>query len=167
MGGGGGGGGGGKDGSISQIAQGCQPGTRQILKVGTLGYQNQLKKKLYMKKKRFSPKSSFLCRTIIMICSVPKLSLCVFDNWLCHLAAIVIWYLMKFHKLICMVITVTANGKPLSWALVARIGTKQNGVKTRGGGGGGHSGTQGDAPFVTYFADEGVFFKDLRMSAIL
>ena len=37
--------GGGKDGSIPQIAQRCQPDTRQILKVGTLGYQNQLKKK--------------------------------------------------------------------------------------------------------------------------
>ena len=57
---------GGKDGSISQIAQGCQPGTRQIFKVGTLGYQNQLKKKLNLKK-RFSPKSSFLCRTIWLL----------------------------------------------------------------------------------------------------
>ena len=51
--------GGGKDGSISQIAQGCQPGTRQILKVGTLGYHNQLKKKLYMKKKGSAQNSAF------------------------------------------------------------------------------------------------------------
>ena len=51
--------GGGKDGSISQIAQGCQPGTRQILKVGTLGYQNQLKKKLYMKKKGSAQNPAF------------------------------------------------------------------------------------------------------------
>ena len=35
---------------------------RQILKVYTLGYKSQLKKKPYMKK-RFSPKFSFLCRT--------------------------------------------------------------------------------------------------------
>ena len=48
--------GGGKGGSISQIAQGCQPGTRQIIKVGTSVYQNQLKKKLYMKKKKVQPK---------------------------------------------------------------------------------------------------------------
>ena len=51
----------GKDGSISQIAQGCRPGTRQILKVGTVGYQIKLKKTLY--EKRFSIKSSFMCRT--------------------------------------------------------------------------------------------------------
>ena len=43
--------GGGKDGSISQIAQGCQPGNQQIFKVGTPGYQNQLKKNIYLKKK--------------------------------------------------------------------------------------------------------------------
>ena len=35
------------------------------------------------------------------------------------------------------------------------------------GGGGGHSGTQGGRTLVTYFAEEGVFFEDLRMSAIL
>ena len=34
-------------------------------------------------------------------------------------------------------------------------------------GGGGHSGTEGGRTLVTYFADEGVFFEDLRMSAIL
>ena len=28
-----------------------------------------------------------------------------------------------------------------------------------GGGGGGHSGTEGGRTFVTYFAEEGVFFK--------
>ena len=33
--------------------------------------------------------------------------------------------------------------------------------------GGGHSGTQGGRTLVTYFAEEGVFFEDLRMSAIL
>ena len=32
---------------------------------------------------------------------------------------------------------------------------------------GGHSGTQGGRTLVTYFAEEGVFFEDLRMSAIL
>ena len=32
---------------------------------------------------------------------------------------------------------------------------------------GGHSGTEGGRTFVTYFAEEGVFFSDLRMSAIL
>ena len=36
-----------------------------------------------------------------------------------------------------------------------------------GGGGGGHSGTEGGRTLVTYFAEEGVFFEDLRMSAIL
>ena len=35
------------------------------------------------------------------------------------------------------------------------------------GGGGGHSGTEGGRTLVTYFAEEGVFFEDLRMSAIL
>ena len=43
-------------------------------------------------------------------------------------------------------------------------------VKTNpggGGGGGGHSGTEGGRTLVTYFAEEGVFFEDLRMSAIL
>ena len=34
-------------------------------------------------------------------------------------------------------------------------------------GGGGHSGTEGGRTLVTYFAEEGVFFEDLRMSAIL
>ena len=34
-------------------------------------------------------------------------------------------------------------------------------------GGGGHSGTEGGRTRVTYFAEEGVFFQDLRMSAIL
>ena len=38
---------------------------------------------------------------------------------------------------------------------------------TGGGGGGGHSGTEGGRTLVTYFAEEGVFFEDLRMSAIL
>ena len=33
--------------------------------------------------------------------------------------------------------------------------------------GGGHSGTEGGRTLVTYFAEEGVFFEDLRMSAIL
>ena len=37
----------------------------------------------------------------------------------------------------------------------------------KGPGGGGHSGTQGGRTLVTYFAEEGVFFEDLRMSAIL
>ena len=32
---------------------------------------------------------------------------------------------------------------------------------------GGHSGTEGGRTLVTYFAEEGVFFEDLRMSAIL
>ena len=32
---------------------------------------------------------------------------------------------------------------------------------------GGHSGTEGGRTLVTYFAEEGVFFLDLRMSAIL
>ena len=32
---------------------------------------------------------------------------------------------------------------------------------------GGHSGTEGGRTFVTYFAEEEVFFKDLRMSAML
>ena len=36
-----------------------------------------------------------------------------------------------------------------------------------GGGGGGHSGTEGGRTRATYFAEEGVFFLDLRMSAIL
>ena len=39
-----------------------------------------------------------------------------------------------------------------------------------GGGGGGGGGTQvqrGGRTLVTYFAEEGVFFEDLRMSAIL
>ena len=36
-----------------------------------------------------------------------------------------------------------------------------------GGGGGGHSGTEGGRTLITYFAEEGVFFEDLRMSAIL
>ena len=35
------------------------------------------------------------------------------------------------------------------------------------GGGGGHSGTEGGRTRVTYFAEEGVLFLDLRMSAIL
>ena len=56
---GGGGGGAGKDGSMSQIAQGCQPGTRKIIKVGTLGYQNQLKKKSIYMKKGSAPNSAF------------------------------------------------------------------------------------------------------------
>ena len=30
-----------------------------------------------------------------------------------------------------------------------------------------HSGTEGGRTLVTYFAEEGVFFEDLRMSAIL
>ena len=34
-------------------------------------------------------------------------------------------------------------------------------------GGGGHSGTEGGRTLVTYFAEEGVFFEELRMSAIL
>ena len=34
-------------------------------------------------------------------------------------------------------------------------------------GGGGHSGTEGGRTLVTYFAEEGVFFEDIRMSAIL
>ena len=34
-------------------------------------------------------------------------------------------------------------------------------------GGGGHSGTEGGRTLGTYFAEEGVFFEDLRMSAIL
>ena len=38
---------------------------------------------------------------------------------------------------------------------------------TSRGGGGGHSGTEGGRTLVTYFAEEGVFFEDLRMSAIL
>ena len=33
--------------------------------------------------------------------------------------------------------------------------------------GGGHSGTEGGRTLVTYFAEEGVFSEDLRMSAIL
>ena len=33
--------------------------------------------------------------------------------------------------------------------------------------GGGHLGTEGGRTSVTYFAEEGVFFRDLRMSAIL
>ena len=41
------------------------------------------------------------------------------------------------------------------------------GISPGGGGGGGHSGTQGGRTLVTYFAEEGVFFEDLRMSAIL
>ena len=36
-----------------------------------------------------------------------------------------------------------------------------------GGGGGGHSGTEGGRTLATYFAEEGVFFEDLCMSAIL
>ena len=45
--------GGGKDGSRSQIAQGCQPVIWHILKVGTLASHNQLKKKM---KKNVQPK---------------------------------------------------------------------------------------------------------------
>ena len=50
---------GGKDGSISQIAQGCQTGTRQILKVGTLGYQDQLEAKTIYEKKGSTQNQAF------------------------------------------------------------------------------------------------------------
>ena len=149
-------------GQYLKLPKGASPARGRFLKWVPLATRINRKKKTtcIYEKKRFSPKSSFLCRTILIICSVPKLPLCVFDNWLCHHAAIVIWYLMKFHKLICMVITVTANGQPLSWSQVARIGTKQNGVKARGGrGGGGTQVHRGAAPSLRISRKKGSFLR--------
>ena len=51
--------------------------------------------------------------------------------------------------------------------VAAKYDARGGGGGGGGGGGRGHSGTEGGRTRVTYFAEEGVFFEDLRMSAIL
>ena len=63
---------------------------------------------------------------------------------------------------------------PGGWVAIGRVyvcaRSFSAGIKCRhciARGGGGHSGSEGGRILVTYFAEEGVFFEDLRMSAIL
>ena len=60
--------GGGKEESISQIAQGFQLGTRRVLNVGYLGFQNQLKKKTIYKKG--SAQNSAFCAGLSFLSTV-------------------------------------------------------------------------------------------------
>ena len=53
--------------------------------------------------------------------------------------------------------------KFVAWAYEYQVGSDRVCLSRRGGG---HSGTEEGRTRVTYFAEEGVFLKDLRMSAI-